>query len=73
MAVLILLLEGLALGILWAWAAGGSVAGIGAYAGMAAAVAYSTVENTMLAPHLVGAGLLSILLVAVASALQRDG
>jgi hypothetical protein len=60
LAALILFLEGLLIGCLWAWASTGSLAGICGYAAMAAAIAYSTVENNLIAPHLIGAAALSI-------------
>jgi hypothetical protein len=69
LALLVLLLEGLLVGAAWAWAASGALRGIAVYAGVSAAVAYSTVENNLLAPHLIGAGVLGIVLMLVAGRL----
>lgn len=64
---LIVLAQGALFGLLWAGARTGSVYAVAAYATMSAAVVYSTVENTLLPPHLVGAALIAVLVTAVAS------
>jgi hypothetical protein len=63
----VILAEGVLFGLLWAAARTGSVYTVCAYAAMSSAVAYSTVENTLLAPHLIGAALIAIGLTAAAS------
>jgi len=67
---LIILAEGVLFGVLWAMARRGSAYAISSYAAMSAAVAYSTVENTMLQPHLIGAALIAIVLIAGVSRVE---
>lgn len=64
---LIILAEGLLFGVLWAMARGGSVYAVSTYAVMSAAIVYSTVENTMLQPHLIGAALIAVVVTAAAA------
>lgn len=70
LGALIILAEGVFFGLLWASARTGSIYAMGAYAAMSSAVAYSTVENTLLQPHLIGAALIVIVLTAAAARFQ---
>lgn len=63
---LIIFAEGLLFGLLWGAVRAGSLYAAGAYATTSAAVVYSTVENTLLQPHLVGAALIAVVLIASA-------
>jgi hypothetical protein len=67
---LIIFAEGVLFGLLWAAAWRGSFYAMSAYATTSAAVAYSTVENTLLQPHLVGAALVAVILIAAAARVQ---
>jgi oligosaccharide repeat unit polymerase len=64
LGALIIFAEGLLFGLLWAGARAGSMYGIVAYAVMSSALVYSTIENTLLQPHLVGAVLIALILTA---------
>ena len=66
LAVLVLALEGAAVGLVWGWACTRRPEGIACYACLSPAVAYSIVENSLLAPHLIGAGLIAFSAVLVA-------
>lgn len=66
LGAIIIFAEGLLFGLLWALALSRSFYGISAYAVMSSAVVYSTVENTLLQPHLVGAALVALLAIGVA-------
>lgn len=65
----IMLAEGVLFGLLWALTRTGSIVALGGYAAMSAAVVYSTIENTLLQPHLVGAALIVAALIIVAARL----
>lgn len=67
LGTLIVVALGSLFGLLWAWVRSGSVYALVAYAVMSSALVYSTVENTLLQPHLVGAALIAVVLNAVAS------
>lgn len=67
LGTLIVLALGVLFGLLWAWVSSGSIYALVGYAVMSSAVVYSTVENTLLQPHLVGAALIAIGLTAVAT------
>jgi len=63
---LVIFAQGILFGLLWVAARHGTAAAIGAYAALSSAVMYSTVENTLLQPHLVGAALIVVVLTAAA-------
>ena len=67
---LIIFAEGLLFGLLWGAVRAGSLYAAGAYAITSAAVIYSTVENTLLQPHLIGAALIAVVLIASAARIE---
>lgn len=70
LGALIMFAEGLLFGLLWGLLRLGWIHALVAYAVMASAVLYSTIEGTLLQPHLVGAAIIAVVLVIVAAHLS---